>query len=407
MSDICLKQSNMLKGPTTTTCTFRYILTLWMILLSFSINTVSSFTFVYNNPSLIVGNNNHGHLDFKRKHSMRKMHTLPAIHGNNKSLGRKDNDTKLKMATTSNLISSSMPLLATVSVSSAKVGGITGILSQTKTILAALANARSGMNAFLAFKEILLNTSPLVYFSCLILAGVGVPLSEDALCIFTGSILPSIWYDRPVFRTKLILALYFGVVLSDIITFSIGRFMGKGLFEPLSKKLDLRSSRIDFCEEEENDEENDTNEDEEDLSPEEIEKLQNEAGEDALCEIPTSDLKTKDSMLAILENVGDYAGFVIRFSIGMRLPMMLATGFSGKVPIGRFIVGTSIGALFSLSIQLTSGWLLSNNPAIILALLGAVSTFPLVIPSLFAFGSWLNLMYMRWSLYKKPKRMSS
>ena len=238
---------------------------------------------------------------------------------------------------------------------------------------------------------------------------MGVPFSEDALCIFVGSILPMIWYDRPDFRTKLIVALYLGVVLSDVITFGIGRVMGMGLLEPLSKKLNLRMDRIEFCEDDEDDDEEDESALEE-LSDEEIEKLQNEAmnenGEDVLCEIPTPELKAKDNVLSRLEKVGNYAGFVVRFSIGMRLPMMLATGFSGKVPIGRFILGTSIGAVFSLSIQLASGLLLRNNPALILALITAISTFPVVIPSLFAFGSWLNLMYLRWTM-RKVERMTS
>lgn len=274
------------------------------------------------------------------------------------------------------------------------------LFHQIKTLVSTLSNATAGTNALQAVKELLMNTSPSIYFTCLIVAGLGVPISEDALCIFVGSILPVVWNENPVFRTKLLLALYFGIVLSDIVTFSIGRVMGMGLLEPVRKRMNLRTERIEFCEDEDDEEVKEMNVEEgEELSMTEEEE-NNLEGNDKFCEIPTPDLRSKDKSIAILNTVGNYAGFVVRFSVGMRLPMMLATGFSGKVPLNRFIVGTSIGAIFSLSVQLGLGALMSNNPAMIITTVACISATPVVIPSLVAFLSWINIMYKRWSMFR-------
>ena len=287
------------------------------------------------------------------------------------------------------------------------------IILQIKTILHTLSNITSSLSslnhnnihAFQNIKDLLINTSPTIYFSCLILAGLGVPISEDALCIFIGSILPILWMNdnNKVLRMKLILALYLGVVLSDVLTFSIGRIMGMGLLEPLSKRLNLRSKRIEFCNDDNNDD-NDVDDNDDNAGIMDVEEEEEEENS-KFCEIPTDELRSKDNILAILEKAGNYAGFVVRFSVGMRLPLMLAAGFSGKVPISKFIVGTCIGGLFSLSIQLGLGAIMSNNPAMIIATIACISATPVVVPSLVAFFSWINLMYKRWSMFR-PKRIS-
>jgi hypothetical protein len=164
------------------------------------------------------------------------------------------------------------------------------ITTQIKLILHALANASKGTNAFQSIQDLLINTSPLIYFTCLLLAGLGLPISEDALCIFVGSILPSIWNEKPIFRMKLILALYVGVVLSDIVTFWMGRIMGKGLLESVRKRLNVRMERIEFCE--------DDNEEEEDYLS------MNRDESDIFCEIETPELRAKDNILAVLEKAG-------------------------------------------------------------------------------------------------------
>lgn len=267
------------------------------------------------------------------------------------------------------------------------------ITSQIKSILHALSNATKGTNAFQSIQELLINTSPSIYFTCLILAGLGLPISEDALCIFVGSTLPIIWNEKPVFRVKLILALYLGVVLSDIVTFWVGRIMGKGLLEPVRKRMNIRMERIEFCEDDNDNEELDN------------ENMKSDES-DVFCEIETPELRAKDNIIAVLEKAGNYAGFVVRFSIGMRLPLMLAAGFSGKVPLNRFIVGTSIGGMLSLSIQLLLGAAMRDNPAMIVATIACISATPVVMPSLIALLSWVNVLYKRWSMFR-PRRASS
>jgi membrane protein DedA with SNARE-associated domain len=85
---------------------------------------------------------------------------------------------------------------------------------------------------------------------------------------------------------------------------------------------------------------------------------------------------------------------------------MLAAGFSGKVPLNRFIVGTSIGGMLSLSAQLLLGAALRENPAMIIALIACISATPVVMPSLIALLSWVNVAYKRWSMFR-PRRLSS
>ena len=56
-------------------------------------------------------------------------------------------------------------------------------------------------------------------------------------------------------------------------------------------------------------------------------------------------------------------------------------GFSGKVPYLKYIAGTSVGALFSLSAQLLLGYIRRNNPAAVVAALSDISMFVAVVPS--------------------------
>ena len=274
------------------------------------------------------------------------------------------------------------------------------IIPQIKTILTALSKVKNGANALNVVKDILLQTSPTIYFTCLVLAGAGVPISEDALCIFVGTILPTIWYINPLLRIKIISALYFGIVFSDIITFSIGRLMGNGLLEPIRKLMNVQMERVEFCDIGDDEEEGNDLISDEELMSTQVSLNDDDEQMDEFCEIRTDELQAKDNVLAYLENSGNYAGLVIRLSVGMRLPMMLAAGFSGKVPMKRFIIGTSIGAIFSLSIQLLLGMVMRNNPAMIIATIAGISATPLVIPSIFAFLSWVKLMYNRWTISK-------
>lgn len=209
--------------------------------------------------------------------------------------------------------------------------------------------------------EIGVSTPPIAYFSALIAAGFGIPVSEDALCIFIGSILPSITPSEGNLRTKLILSLYVGVVLSDMITFTLGRMMRFGLLEPLRKKLKLGDgSDIDHMSED---------------------------------SIPNQTRRKRDVVMQKLEKSGDYVGFVTRFSVGIRSAMMLFTGFSGKVGYAKYLLGVSIGGIFSLTCQLLVGYSMRNNQAAVFNAIGSFSTIVLALP--IGAGIITSFMYIK------------
>ena len=139
----------------------------------------------------------------------------------------------------------------------------------------------------------------MAYFACLVAAGFGVPLSEDALCIFAGTILPTIWNEDPARSKRLLLALYGGIVVSDVITFTIGRLLKTNILKPLRNRMDLQTERVNFCEDNGEINEYDFDEDDEDEDEE-------------VCTIETPKLRKRDKILSKLESAGDYAGLVIR-----------------------------------------------------------------------------------------------
>ena len=67
---------------------------------------------------------------------------------------------------------------------------------------------------------IIQDAHPITYFALLMLAGLGVPVSEDLVTVWAGGALgrgvpyPEVYY---------VLALYMGVIGSDMLTFFIGR----------------------------------------------------------------------------------------------------------------------------------------------------------------------------------------
>ena len=183
------------------------------------------------------------------------------------------------------------------------------------------------------------NTPPVAYFSALFLAGFGVPFSEDLLCVFAGTLLPTLSGSA---RLRLILALYAGVVVSDLVTFSIGRLMRNGIFEPFRKKLNLNDTIV--------------------------------FSKDAAAKRTTKRRK-REAVREKLEKAHDYVGFVARLSVGFRPPMMLLAGFYGKVSFGKFALGTSLGAVVSLTAQLLLGY--SMTPGGIASLDFSLAIVPL------------------------------
>ena len=149
---------------------------------------------------------------------------------------------------------------------------------------------------------------PVLYFVLLTSAGLGMPVSEDLLSIWAGSVIAS----EPAYPAwHYALALYGGVILSDLITFNLGRLTQRGL-----------GKRI----------------------------------QEAVFKDP---VKVEKAMARIRKH-GDSIGFVQRFSVGARLPLSFLAGYTGISP-WRFAAGACLGALITLPLQLSAGYFMHGQ----------------------------------------------
>lgn len=69
--------------------------------------------------------------------------------------------------------------------------------------------------------------APYIIFGALLLAGLNIPVSEDAMLFISGVLASS----HPEHLTELFIGVYMGAYLSDLICYSLGRFVGPKLFE--------------------------------------------------------------------------------------------------------------------------------------------------------------------------------
>ncbi len=92
-----------------------------------------------------------------------------------------------------------------------------------------------GMEQIIAFIMSYVSYWPLVCFVALLLAGLNLPISEDAMIILSATFVQA---DESML-VPTYLALYFGIVLSDIEAYFIGRLLSKGVlkFKFLQKRL--------------------------------------------------------------------------------------------------------------------------------------------------------------------------
>ena len=149
---------------------------------------------------------------------------------------------------------------------------------------------------------------PVLYFVLLTSAGLGMPVSEDLLSIWAGSVIAS----EPAYPAwHYALALYGGVILSDLITFNLGRLTQRGL-----------GKRI----------------------------------QEAVFKDP---VKVEKAMARIRKH-GDSIGFVQRFSVGARLPLSFLAGYTGISP-WRFTAGACLGAVITLPLQLSAGYFMHGQ----------------------------------------------
>jgi len=247
-------------------------------------------------------------------------------------------------------------------------------LTDPSTVLAAVTDAA-------------LRTPPAAYLILLLAAGFGLPVSEDALCVFAGAASPSLPAER---RATLVLCLYAGVVLSDAITFLIGRSLRMGIMDPVRRRMGPL------------------------LPP--------GGGDDAGVVLAalavagtgkgegtgTGEGEGKGTPLVAppgssrmhrrLARCGDRIGFVTRLSVGVRGPLMLLAGFSGSVPFGRFALGSALGGVLSLSLQLLLGYWLRDHPGAVVGTVAGASTVVCAAPIAAAVLSGAALVRRSWKL---------
>eukprot|EP00560_Eucampia_antarctica_P003797 CAMPEP_0197835612 /NCGR_PEP_ID=MMETSP1437-20131217/26393_1 /TAXON_ID=49252 ORGANISM="Eucampia antarctica, Strain CCMP1452" /NCGR_SAMPLE_ID=MMETSP1437 /ASSEMBLY_ACC=CAM_ASM_001096 /LENGTH=297 /DNA_ID=CAMNT_0043441193 /DNA_START=120 /DNA_END=1013 /DNA_ORIENTATION=+ len=219
----------------------------------------------------------------------------------------------------------SLTTTAFVSSSAAIVDNNMNLWSSIRTVISSLSSVTKSPTIL---TDVVVSTPPMAYFLALIAAGFGVPISEDAMCILVGTSLNALQEKQT--RNTVLLALYTGIVLSDFITFSIGRALRRGVLEPIRKRV-LGNENITTTDDANN---NDKTE-------------------------GKQRRRKRDRVLAKISRAGDYVGFVTRLSVGMRGPMILFTGFSGTTTFAKFAVGTILGAFVSLPIQLWIGYRMS------------------------------------------------
>jgi membrane protein DedA with SNARE-associated domain len=259
-----------------------------------------------------------GHSNAFSLHQPHTLQSRPTNTFNERQFGRQDTTVTTPLHMSASILAGTIETIQAFSKSSISSGSAKQILEQVT--------------------QQALTTPPVAYFLALMASGCGIPVSEDALCIFAGAAWPTLPGERQI---RMFIALYLGVVVSDFLSFWIGRGMRLGVLSPLAKKLEL--------------------------------------GEQEVVETEQADGRTtskRQKVKRILKKSGDWVGFVTRFSVGLRGPLMLLTGFSNQVPFIKFAVGTSAGAIFTLPLQLYAGYALGGrNPAAVVAVVTGISSF--------------------------------
>lgn len=266
---------------------------------------------------------------------------------------------------------------------------VSSILSSTMETIAAF--SKSNPSTLLdTVTQHALATPPVAYFLALLSAGCGIPVSEDALCLFCGAIL---WPSSEQ-RMRLLAALYAGVVLSDFVTFWIGRALRLGLFAPLAKRLKLNDHHIN------GDDGNDSNR----LVVNEKTSANEELTSNQVF-MPTTSSSTTTTTQRRLQQAGDWAGFMIRFSVGTRGPLMLLAGFSNQIPFAKFAIGASLGAAITLPLQLYAGCALGGrNPKAVVGLVAGMSSFVMAAAVVVATATWTSLLWSQLALSRRRRK---
>ncbi|XP_078434900.1 uncharacterized protein LOC144705908 [Wolffia australiana] len=175
-----------------------------------------------------------------------------------------------------------------------------------------------------------------IYFWLLMAAGFGLFISEEALNVWVGiSLARTLTFDgtwrmftlsfsrNAPYIISTILWVYWGVCISDMIPFYLGR-----LFRQTKTSVDI-CSKLGIS-------------------------------EDKIL-----------SITKVVQKHGNMIGLVERFSVGARNPTSFLAGALG-IPADCFFAGVCCGALVTLPVQLGVGFLLRERPAVALAGVAAV-----------------------------------
>ncbi|MDH5581500.1 MAG: hypothetical protein OEY33_06310, partial [Bdellovibrionales bacterium] len=83
--------------------------------------------------------------------------------------------------------------------------------------------------------------APFIIFGMLLLAGFNIPISEDGM-LFISALLAN---KNPDHLVPLFIGVYLGAYFSDLICYSLGRFLGPKIFEIKMFKNMVPQERID------------------------------------------------------------------------------------------------------------------------------------------------------------------
>mmetsp|Transcript_7113 Transcript_7113/g.8175 ORF Transcript_7113/g.8175 Transcript_7113/m.8175 type:complete len:324 (-) Transcript_7113:16-987(-) len=211
-----------------------------------------------------------------------------------------------------------------------------------------------------------MQTPPITYLLALVASGFGFPVSEDVLCIFAGASLPTLTRRTQV---QLVGYLYCGVVMSDAITFFMGRLLKVGFLGPIGERMFpeiINDKDIEMLD---------------GADPASIAVINDIKGTVITNEEPVTRRRKRDRLKAKFKRIkkklnksGKRIGFVIRLSVGMRAPLMILSGYKGQVTFPNFITGTVLGATLSLTSQLLIGYSMRNSPEAIVGVVGGLTS---------------------------------
>ncbi|CAM9458866.1 unnamed protein product, partial [Discosporangium mesarthrocarpum] len=203
---------------------------------------------------------------------------------------------------------------------------------------------------------------PVSYFCYLLAAGFGVPVSEDALVIFVGTLLTRSDFTRSR-KLSLLLWVYAGVVLSDLVTYKLGSLFRRGMFDPLRVLLLGKGDETDLVQESQN--------------------TSTSAATSGAMGAGKGGNGVVTRAMNKIQSSGRFVGVTSRFALGIRGPVALLCGFTG-VPLADYGVGVMLGALGTMPIQLTLGIALRDRPRAVAALTAAFISFYSLSPAMLA-----------------------